>query len=234
MKQTQLNIGNIPALLWGDATGRLLVAVHGSMSHKADTVIALLAREAVERGYQVLSFDLPEHGDRKDEPTLCKAQNSVEELRAVMAYAKTQATEISLFGCSLGAYFSLLAYCGEPVKQALFLSPVVNMDRLIGNMMTWFSVSEERLRAEGEIPTPMGQTLYWDYRQYVKEHPVDRWNAPTRILYGSADNLCEREVIDHFAGRFGCKLTVLEGGEHFFHTPEQLDFYKSWLREALL
>lgn len=233
MKQTTLKIGHIPALLWGECSGRLLIAVHGNMSHKADTVIELLAQHATLQGYQVLSFDLPEHGDRKDSPILCKVQTCVEELRSVMAYAKTLATEISLFGCSMGAYFSLLAYCEEPIKQAMFLSPVVDMERLIGNMMAWFSVSEEQLQSEREVATPIGQTLYWDYYQYVKDHPVTHWQSPTHILYGSADNLCERDVIERFARRFDCNLTILEKGEHFFHTPEQLNFYQTWIKGVL-
>lgn len=193
----------------------------------------MLAEHAVEQGYQVLSFDLPEHGDRKHENTLCKGQTCVEELRVVMEYARTIAQEISLFGCSMGAYFSLLAYCNEPLKQALFLSPVVDMDYLIQNMMTWFSVSQERLQAKGEVATPMGQMLYWDDYQYVKKHPVANWDTPTRILYASADNLCERDVMDCFIERFHCHLTVLEAGEHFFHTPEQLLFYEAWLKDSL-
>lgn len=228
-----LHIGPIPARLWGESGDRLILAVHGNMSHKADTVIALLAQQAVAQGYRVLSFDLPQHGDRKDEPTLCKAQICVEELRSVMRYAKTLADDISLFGCSMGAYFSLLAYGGEPLRQALFLSPVVDMERLIGNMMTWFSVSEKRLQAEGEVSTPTGQTLDWGDYQYVKAHPVTRWVAPTHILYGSADQLCERDTIAHFTGQFGCELTVLEGGEHFFHTDEQLKAYQAWVRNIL-
>ena len=233
MKQMTQTVGHIPAILWGEPTGHLIVAVHGNQSHKADTVISLLAEQAAARGYQVLSFDLPEHGDRKQEPTLCKVQTCTEELRAIMAYAKTLAQEICLFACSIGAYFSLLAYCEEPIQRAFFLSPVVDMERLIGNMMLWFSVSEERLQAEGEVATPIGQMLYWDYYQYVKAHPISHWEIPTHILYGSADNLCERDVLDCFTERFDCRLTVLEDGEHFFHTPEQLAAYEAWLAEAL-
>lgn len=233
IKQTSLNIGHIPALLWGEPTGHLLLAVHGNLSHKADTVIELLAQHAVSKGWQMLSFDLPEHGDRKGEPLLCKAQICVEELGTVITYAKTLVDDISLFGCSMGAYFSLLAYRDEPIRKALFLSPVVDMKRLIGNMMIWFSVSEERLQAEGEIATPIGQTLYWDYYQYVKANPISDWNVPTHILYGSADNLCEQDIIERFSGRFGCNLTVLEAGEHFFHTTEQLQCYERWLEVAL-
>lgn len=233
MKQSALQIGHIPALLWGEKTGRLLIAVHGSQSHKADTIIGLLAEHAIPKGYQVLSFDLPGHGDRKREATLCKAQICTEELRTVMAYAQTQAAEISLFGCSIGAYFGLLALHDVSMEQALFLSPVVDMERLIQNMMLWFSVSEERLQAEEAIATPIGETLYWDYYQYVKAHPIARWDTPTDILYGSADNLCEREVMESFARRFCGKLTILENGEHFFHSPAQLAFYESWLQKSL-
>ncbi len=61
----------------------------------------------------------------------------------------------------MGAYFSLLAYNHFPLRQCLFLSPVLDMDRIIKNMMTWFSVSDERLKVEKEISTPIGQTLDW-------------------------------------------------------------------------
>ena len=65
----RISIGPIPAIIWGPPSQHLVLAVHGNMSHKADTVIELLAGNAVPRGYQVLSFDLPEHGDRKTDPT---------------------------------------------------------------------------------------------------------------------------------------------------------------------
>lgn len=234
MQTTPISIGGIPALLWGEPTGRLIVAVHGSGSHKADQVISLLAQEAVPKGYQILSFDLPEHGDRQGQPTLCKVQTCLPELDQVMAYAQSLAPQsIRLFGCSLGAYFSLLAYRDLPLEQALFLSPVVDMERLIQSMMGWFQVTPQRLEAEGEIPTPMGQTLYWDYYCYVREHPIDRWDVPTAILCGSRDSLCEPKVTAAFAERFHCDLQVLEGGEHYFHTPEQLDVYREWLSRCI-
>ncbi|MEA5012745.1 MAG: hypothetical protein VB100_13610 [Angelakisella sp.] len=107
------------------------------------------------------------------------------------------------------------------------------MKHLIQNMMTWFSVSEELLQIKGEVATPMGQMLYWDYYQYVKEHPVAGWDVPTKILYGSDDTLCERTIIDCFVVQFHCHLTVLEAGEHFFHTPAQLAHYEVWLKSSL-
>lgn len=233
MIKHDLMIDNIPAVLWGEDSSKLYVAVHGNMSHKTDTPISILAEETIPLGYQVLSFDMPQHGDRKDEPVPCKVQNCVSDLLKIMDYARTKATDISLFACSMGAYFSLLAYKEMPLQKCLFLSPVVNMERIIDNLMTWFNISKKQLETEKEIPTPVGQTLYWDYYCYVKDNPVVRWDIPTAILYGKEDKLCEFDFVNSFAKEFNCSLKVMENGEHFFHIPEQLNYYRQWLTEHI-
>lgn len=233
MIRNNLLIDNIPAILWGEESSKLFVAVHGNMSNKSDAVISILAEEVTKLGYQVLSFDLPKHGDRKKEPTLCKVENCVNDLQKIMNFAQLRAAEISLFACSIGAYFSLLAYKKINLQQSLLLSPVVNMERIINNMMAWFNISEERLRIEQEIPTPIGETLYWDYYCYVKENPINFWEIPTEILYGSRDNICELDFVSSFAKGFNCGLEVIENAEHYFHTPEQLDFFRKWLRSYI-
>ena len=233
MIKQNLKIENIPAILWGDKSDKLFVVVHGNMSNKADDAIVVFAEEATLIGYQVLSFDLPEHGERKGESYACKVQNCVQDLNTIMRYAQSLSNNISVFACSMGAYFSLLAYSHQPLKQCLFLSPVVNMERIINNMMTWFNISENRLKKEKEVSTPIGQTLYWDYYCYVKEHPISTWNNATSIIYGSADNLCEFEVVSEFAKRFDCDLQVMERGEHYFYTEEQLQFFREWLSRTL-
>ncbi|MBU3186836.1 alpha/beta hydrolase [Clostridium estertheticum] len=233
MLKQNLKIKNIPAILWGDKSDKIFVVVHGNMSNKADDAIVVFAEEVTVLGYQVLSFDLPEHGERKDENYSCKVQNCVRDLNTIMHYAKSLSNDISLFACSMGAYFSLLAYSQDQLKQCLFLSPVVNMERIINNMMTWFSVSENRLKTEKEVSTPIGQTLYWDYYCYVKEHPIVAWNNPTSILYGSEDNLCEFDVVAAFAKRFNFELQVMKQGEHYFHTEEQLQLFRQWLKKHI-
>ena len=74
MKIERININNIPALIWGEESRKVFIAVHGNMSNKEDEVIKILAEKVTSKGYQVLSFDLPEHGERKYDVTyLCKA-----------------------------------------------------------------------------------------------------------------------------------------------------------------
>ena len=113
------------------------------------------------------------------------------------------------------------------------VSPVPDMERLILNMMAQADVSEERLKREQVIRTSFGQTLSWEYLTYTRTHPVTRWEAPTYILYGGADNLIERSAVDRFTRQFNCSLTVLEHGGHWFHTEEQLDFLYHWMEACL-
>lgn len=98
-------------------------------------------------------------------------------------------------------------------------------------MMRWAGVTEERLKMEGVIVTPFGEKLSWDYLCYVREHPV-QWNAPTCILYGEKDNLTAYETVAAFAKEHRANLTVMNGGEHWFHTDEQLRFLDAWIRES--
>ncbi len=235
MKTERIKIDNIPSIIWGEKSCKVFIAIHGNMSNKEDEVIQILADNITNKGYQLISFDLPEHGERKvDTKYLCKVQNCVNDLKKVMEYAKANYSEISIWACSIGAYFSLLAYKEENIKKCLFLSPVVNMKIIIENMMLWSNTTEKDLKEKQEIKTDFGQILYWDYYLYVKEHPINAWNKASYILYGNKDNMQDENIIKNFANNFNCKLSVLENGEHYFHTKEQLSYYKNWLDIAVI
>ena len=80
MKIERIYINNIPSIIWGEKSDKIFIAVHGNMSNKEDKVIKIFAERVSNRGYQLLSFDLPEHGERKESKNyLCKVQNCVEE-----------------------------------------------------------------------------------------------------------------------------------------------------------
>lgn len=136
---------------------------------------------------------------------------------------------VTLVANSIGAFFAMHALDERLVDNALFISPVVDMERLIANMMTWAGVTEEDLRERREIPTSFGETLSWDYLCYVRSHPIC-WRIPTCILYGSEDNLTSRDTISAFSQRIHAPLTVMEGGEHWFHTKAQMQFLDAWVR----
>ena len=129
---------------------------------------------------------------------------------------------------SIGAFFTLLSLADKEIEKAFLISPIVDMKKLIQDMMQWAGVTIEELQEKGEIPTNFGETLSWKYYSYVCEHPV-KWKIPTYILYGEKDNMTSMETIAEFADKTGVSLTVMPEGEHWFHTEEQMKFLKHWI-----
>ena len=135
---------------------------------------------------------------------------------------------LTLVANSIGAFFCLCSLDETLLDQAYFIAPVVDMKTLICSMMQWAGVSEQTLAEKREIPTRFGETLSWDYLVYVRAHPIS-WRVPTRILYGERDNLTSVQSISAFASQCGAALTVMPGGEHWFHTDEQMQFLDRWI-----
>ena len=156
---------------------------------------------------------------------------AAEEFPAFFARQRQRCGSLTLIANSIGAFFALSALDETLVDRAYFISPVVDMEALIGNMMRWANVTERELAEKREIPTAFGETLSWEYLLYVRAHPVS-WRVPTCILYGERDELTARDTITDFARRTGAALTVMPGGEHWFHTAEQMRFLDDWIIRA--
>lgn len=139
---------------------------------------------------------------------------------------------IVLIANSVGAYFSMNSGIAERIERAFLISPIVSMEKLIESMMTWANVTERQLEAEKTIETAFGETLSWDYLSYVRAHPI-AWDVPTEILYGETDNLQSLDTVRSFAETHNAGLTVMPGGEHWFHTPEQMQFLDNWMEKLL-
>ena len=152
-----------------------------------------------------------------------------EEFLAYFKAARRDGTKVLVIANSIGAFFAMQALDETRVDRALFVSPVVDMERLIETMMAEEGITEPELRQRGEIKTEFGETLSWRYLQDVRQHPI-RWRVPTAILYGSGDALMPRETVEAFARHTGATLTVMEGGEHWFHTKAQMQFLDAWVR----
>lgn len=139
---------------------------------------------------------------------------------------------VVLLANSIGAFLSMHALAEKKISKAMFISPIVDMEKLITDMMKWSNVTEDELQSKKEIPTAFGETLYWNYLCYVRKHPVV-WSIPTCILYGANDNLTSIETISEFANRIGAKLTIMEDGEHWFHTDAQMKVLDNWIINSI-
>lgn len=154
------------------------------------------------------------------------------EIEEAVASLREDHDSIILIANSIGAFYSMNADISS-IDHAFFISPMADMEKLITDMMTWSGVTEDDLKREKVIKTDFGENLSWEYLSYVRDNPVS-WTVPTDILYGSADQLQSYETIKAFADRTGSSLTVMHGGEHWFHTEEQMKFLDEWITNIKL
>ena len=154
------------------------------------------------------------------------------EIRIAVEELKNRYENVILIANSIGAFFSMNAGIDEMIQKAYFISPIVNMEKLITDMMKWANVTEQELESKGVIHTDFGEDLSWEYLNYVRSHPIE-WRVPTQILYGSNDHLMSIDTITDFANKHQATLTVMEGGEHWFHTGEQMVFLDNWIEKKM-
>ena len=128
------------------------------------------------------------------------------EICVAVEKLKAKYENIILIANSIGAYFSMHAGVNGLIQKAYFISPVVDLEKLNG-----YELSPE-------------------YLHYVRSHPIV-WEVPTQILYGSNDNLASFETMNEFAEKHHAGLTVMENGEHWFHTDEQMRFLDNWIKK---
>ena len=141
----------------------------------------------------------------------------------------TKYKKISIIANSIGAYFTMLSLTNKNIEKAFFISPIVDMEKLITDMMFLENITEEELYKKKKIKTSFGETLSWDYLTFARKNPIE-WNIPTYILYGKKDNMTSYEIILNFTNKSKANLTVMENGEHWFHTEEQMKFLDNWIR----
>ncbi|MDD5936354.1 MAG: alpha/beta hydrolase [Clostridiales bacterium] len=227
MVRRYLNIDEIPAILWGEESDNVYIYVHGKFGSKEDA--GRFAEIVCKKGWQVLSFDLPEHGDRKIEKDCFDPWHVVPEMKEIMRFVKSSWVKVSLMGNSIGAWFAMLSFVEIKFDQCLFVCPILDMERLIINMMEDASVSLKELKDKKKIVTESGEVLSWKYLMYSKDYAIERWSSPTHIFYAEEDELTSRDTVDLFVDKFNCQLEVLKNSKHWIHTKEQVAVLEEWL-----
>lgn len=178
--------------------------------------------------YKILFPEYDVSGLDYEAKTPCEAQ---EEFRRFFDLFRTEHDDISIVANSIGAFFAMNALSDRKIEKAYFISPIVDMEKLIIEMMNQAHISEKELFEKGIIETEYGETLSWEYLLWIRQNPVT-WTIPTCILYGEKDNLQSIDTIRAFADRIGAGITIMENGEHWFHTEKQMKFLDNWLHDV--
>ena len=93
----------------------------------------------------------------------------------------TKYKKISIIANSIGAYFIMVSLTNKHIEKAFFISPIVDMEKLITNMMFLENITEEELYEKKEIKTSFEETLSWEYLTFVRKNPIE-WNIPSREI----------------------------------------------------
>ena len=194
----------------------VIVYVHGKGGNVEE---ANYYRKFFNDDFDIIGFDY-----KSENPWDAKSEFSDYFDSIIPEYNKT-----ILIANSIGAYFSLISLADKKIEKAMLISPIVDMERLILDMMTRANISEEELSIKKEIETPFGETLSWEYLSYVRKNPI-HWNIPTGILYAEKDSMTSISTITDFSKKINANITVMSGGEHWFHTKEQMDFLDNWIK----
>jgi len=189
---------------------KVIVYVHGKGGSAQE---ANYYRKFFDDNFDIIGFDY-----KSETPWDAKFEFSNYFDLIISKYNKTL-----LIANSIGAYFSLISLSKFPIKKALFISPVVDMESLILDMLNRENISEEELRLKKVIHTSFAETLSWEYLSFARSNPII-WNIPSTILYGKNDNITSFKTIIDFSEKINADLTVMENGEHWFHTEEQMLF----------
>ena len=177
--------------------------------------------KALFRGWDVVGLDY----------TAQTPWEAKEEFPALLEPICREHGAVQMVANSIGAYFAMDALSGWPIERAWFISPVVNMERLITDMMAWAGVTEEELREKRESPPPLARPFPGTISAIQESTPSGGTFHP-HFVRGKR----YFDFLFHYLGfaeQIHADLTVMKDGEHWFHTPEQMQFLDDWVRRFL-
>lgn len=132
---------------------------------------------------------------------------------------------------SIGAFYTYMYLSSFKIDMAFFISPLVNMKKVIEKLMKKNAISFDLLKEEKYITLKDGTKLSYDFYQSLSDK--DNWNVKTHILYGEKDKIVDHESIFNFVSNHDASLSIMKNGEHYFHTPGQLKYIRKWINQYL-
>ena len=201
MKTEQLFIENTPAVLYGEPSDTLWLFVHGQFWLQGRS--PAVCRNQWLRTHRFCPSTCLESRQRQNRNEEFAPWTAAPELTRVMALRKsnTGARQTCARPAS-GAYFARLAFAAP--EKALFVSPIVDMERLICDRICTAGITEQILRRARHVSRKGRDMLSWDYLCWVRAHPAKDWYCPQYILYGENDSMTDLATIRTYIGKIRC------------------------------
>lgn len=220
------------ATLPTDAKG-VILAMHGFCGDKESSCISALEKRAVESGIGLVKFDWPGHGESEATGRQLTIENCLADIDSLVAYIKSVLPQAKLiaFATSFGGYLALL-YCyrnRDVFDRVILRSPAINMSEVL----------EKRILTEDDL-LQIKQVGFANYGFERKLEITDSFLDELRnnnvsklyddvdlpkisIIHGTNDDLVPFADSKSFSERHGCKLYPVNGADHRYKKPGELD-----------
>ena len=176
---------------------KLVLVIHGYDSSKESENAANLMRTLPMKGFGVIAYDQPNHGNAQAAAEKLTIENCLDSLACVEGYlaGRFPGTEICYFGSSFGAYILgiYLTTRQHRGRKAFMRCAAVNFPQL-----------EIDDRAKALEPVDL-------FDLFEQSRPDDVQFA---FAHGECDSSVPVEAAKEFTERFGYPLTVFPGEEH--------------------
>lgn len=217
----------------------VILCLHGLAGDKNSSVISRLSQVMEEEGIGTFTFDWPAHGDNREPSRSFTTEICLEYIETAAAYLKERCGSIPLycFATSFGGYMAVLYHLSHPdTFDKIFLrSPALN----IGETITGF-MNEEQLRRflEGsaldfgfEKPLLLTKAVYEDVKNHDVFSRTPRYPEKIFIMHGKLDDVVPVEDSKAYSEKNGIGLYILEGADHRYKNPGDLDMIMEQARK---
>ncbi|MBE6889471.1 MAG: alpha/beta hydrolase [Ruminococcaceae bacterium] len=243
MKEEYIKIDHIPAKLYSaeNALGTVL-AIHGFAGSKESNAIKALAERLCRDKLNVLTFDLPAHGERTEPSEGLLPDNCIADIIAAENYIKNHFTgTLHAFATSYGAMCLLhrLERGNDSYKSIVLRVPAVNMASSLVRIAAATSKSPSAYKANGQdfvinmqreyrIPYCFYELLSTLHCMRHSEH----WDSE-RIMtvYAGNDELVARADTESFLRQNpAIKNLCIEGSGH--RMAEKAEFLENAIKSS--
>jgi hypothetical protein len=186
------------------------------------------AKLLAELGYVAFTFDFcggglgcSSDGKSVDMTVLTEKADLLAVLRYVQSLPYADADNVSLLGCSQGAFVSMLAAKEIPdeISRLLLLYPALCIpdDARNGKMMFFRFDPENVPEVLGRFPMKLGGEYARTVLQMDMMDEIGGFDRPVLYLHGTADKIVPLRYAQEAKGKYpNCQYHELVGGGHMF------------------
>ena len=211
----------------------VLLCLHGFAGDKYSSVIQALADEMSPRSVRVVTFDWPGHGSSPVDGASLTVENCMSDLNSVIRNIRLSvlddSTPIFLFATSFGGFLGLnyIARYPDVFSKVVLRSPALNMPDTYRSFLSEEDIHS--LETGGVVNMGfdrellLGSTFCEDLCQHRIEPDMFPTGIPGMIIQGDMDDVVSPLDSVDFAERNSLRLHMINGADHRYKKPGNLD-----------